>query len=153
MQKKKKKVIKQVYRVKKDGRLNKNSDLTLDKERPTVEETSASFIDHIVPNRDHTSKNIAGQKPSSAGGQEDLKATGSDITGLTSGQTGLTGFAKNSSKDRSVTPRSKGMKKKPSFDELLQNYQKIAEQNKNTRLGFDQSRNSSSPRAKRHQRS
>jgi hypothetical protein len=137
-------VTKQVYRVKKDGRLNKNSDLTLDKERPTVDETSASFVDHIVPNRDHTSKNIAGQKPSSAGGgQEDLKATGSDIIGLTDGQTGLTGFAKNSGKDRSVTRRSKGMKKKPSFDEFLQNYQKIAEQNKNTWLGVDQSRNSS----------
>ena len=34
MKKKKYKVIKQVYRVKKDGRLNKNSDLTLDKEKP-----------------------------------------------------------------------------------------------------------------------
>ena len=38
VQKKKHKVIKQVYRVKKDGRLNKNSDLTLDKEKPVVEE-------------------------------------------------------------------------------------------------------------------
>ena len=38
IQKKKYKVIKQVYRVKKDGRLNKNSDLTLDKEKPVVEE-------------------------------------------------------------------------------------------------------------------
>ena len=38
-QKKKLKVIKQVYCVKKDGQLNKNSDLTLDKEKSTVEET------------------------------------------------------------------------------------------------------------------
>jgi len=32
-------VIKQVYRVKKDGRLNENSDLTQDEEKPTVDET------------------------------------------------------------------------------------------------------------------
>ena len=38
MKKKKYKVIKQVYRVKKDGRLNKNSDLTLDKEKLVIEE-------------------------------------------------------------------------------------------------------------------
>jgi len=43
-QKKKFKVIKQVYRVKKD------SDLTQDKEKPTVEKTSASSVDPIVPN-------------------------------------------------------------------------------------------------------
>ena len=44
VQKKKHMVIKQVYRVKKDGRLNKNSDLTQDKEKLTVEETSASSV-------------------------------------------------------------------------------------------------------------
>ena len=49
VQKKKHKVIKQVYRVKKDGRLNKNSDLTQDEEKPTIEETSASSIDKIAP--------------------------------------------------------------------------------------------------------
>jgi len=48
-QKKKYKVIKQVYRVKKDGRLNKNSDLTHVKEKPTVEEVLASSIDQIDP--------------------------------------------------------------------------------------------------------
>ena len=48
MKKKKYKVIKQVYRVKKDGRLNKNSDLTLDKEMPVVEEQSDSSISKIV---------------------------------------------------------------------------------------------------------
>jgi hypothetical protein len=36
-QKNKRKVIKQVYRVKNDGRLSKNSDLTLDIEKPIIE--------------------------------------------------------------------------------------------------------------------
>ena len=58
MQKKKYKVIKQVYRVKKDGRLNKNSDLTLDKEKPVVEEQSDSSISKTVPNGDHDSNNV-----------------------------------------------------------------------------------------------
>ena len=49
VQKKKHMVIKQVYRVKKDGRLNKKSDLTQDKEKPTVEETSVTPIDQTVP--------------------------------------------------------------------------------------------------------
>ena len=48
VQKKKYKVTKQVYRVKKDGRLTKNSDLTLDKEKSIIEETSASSIDQIA---------------------------------------------------------------------------------------------------------
>ena len=34
---------------KKDGILTKNSDLTQDKEKPTVEETSASSVAQIVP--------------------------------------------------------------------------------------------------------
>ena len=50
MQKNKHKAIKEIYRVKRDGRLNKNSDLTHVKEKPTVEETSASSIDKIVSN-------------------------------------------------------------------------------------------------------
>ena len=58
MKRKKYKVIKQVYRVKKDGRLNKNSDLTLDKEKPVVEEQSDSSVGKIVPNDDHDSNNI-----------------------------------------------------------------------------------------------
>ena len=61
-------MTKHVYRVKKDERLTKNSDLTLDKEKPIVEEISASFVDQFIPNTDHTSKNIAEQKSSSAGG-------------------------------------------------------------------------------------
>jgi hypothetical protein len=44
-QKNKCNVIKQVYRVKKDGRLNKNSDLTLDIEKPTIGKSSASSTD------------------------------------------------------------------------------------------------------------
>ena len=150
MQKKKHKLTKQVYRVKKDGRLTKNSDLTLNKEKPIVEEISVSFVDPFVPNIDHTSKNIAEQKSSLAGGQDDLKVTGSDGTGLTGVRTGLTSFDRNSHRDQCVTLRSKEMKKKPSFAELLHKYQKIAEQNKNNRLGVDQSGNSSSPKSKRH---
>jgi hypothetical protein len=42
-------VIKQVYRVKKDGRLNKNSDLTLDIEKLTIEKSSANSTDQVVP--------------------------------------------------------------------------------------------------------
>ena len=58
MQKRKYKVIKQVYCVKRDGRLNNNSDLTLNKEKPIVEEQSDSSIGKIVPNDDHDSNNI-----------------------------------------------------------------------------------------------
>ena len=61
VQKRKYKVIKQVYRVKKDGRLIKNSDLTQDKEKPTVEETSASSIDKIVSDIEHVSNDMAEQ--------------------------------------------------------------------------------------------
>ena len=67
-QKKKYKVIKQVYRVKKDGRLNKNLDLTLDREKPIVEEQSDSSISKIVPNDDHDSNNVVEQCSSSARG-------------------------------------------------------------------------------------
>ena len=60
-------MIKQVYRVKIDGRLNKNLDLTLGKEKPAVEETSASFVNEVVTNKDHTSNDIAKAQSSSAG--------------------------------------------------------------------------------------
>ena len=69
VQKKKHMVIKQVCRVKKDGRLNKNSDLTQDKEKSTVEETSASSIDKIAPDIEHVSNDMAEQQSSSAGGK------------------------------------------------------------------------------------
>ena len=80
---KKYRVIKQVYHVKKDGRLNKNSDLTLDKEKPVVEEQSDSSISKIVPNDDHGSNNIVKQCSSSAEGQDKSNHIGSDRTGLT----------------------------------------------------------------------
>ena len=50
IQKNKHKMIKQVYRVKRDGRLNKNSDLTLDKQKPIIEEQSDSSTGKIVSN-------------------------------------------------------------------------------------------------------
>jgi len=108
VQKKKHMVIKQVYRVKKDGRLNKNSDLTQDKEKPTVEETSASSVAQIVPNGDHTSNNIVEQCSSSAGGQDKSIYIVSD-------RTGLTGLSDRS--DRSEPGKSGGAKSriKPTF--------------------------------------
>ena len=74
IQKKKHKVTKKVYRDKKDGRLNKNLDLTQDKEKPTIEETSASSIDKIAPDVEHISNNMAEQQSSSGGGQDKKKA-------------------------------------------------------------------------------
>ena len=79
MKKKKYKVIKQVYRVKKNGRLNKNLDLTLNKEKPVIEEQSESSISKIVPNDDHDSNNVVEQCSSSAGGK--IRATISVLTG------------------------------------------------------------------------
>ena len=61
-------MIKQVYRVKKDGRLTKNSDLTLDKEKSIIEETSASSTDQIAPDVEHVSNDMAEQQSSSVGG-------------------------------------------------------------------------------------
>ena len=90
VQKKTHKMIKQVYHVKKNGRLTKSSDLTLDKEKPIVEETSVSSVDQIVPHGNKISKNITEQKSRSAGGKDDLKVTSSEGTDLTGDQTGLT---------------------------------------------------------------
>jgi hypothetical protein len=61
MQKSKCKMMKQVYRVKKDGRL-KTLDLTLDIEKPHIEELSASSTNQIVPNDKHVLENIAEQQ-------------------------------------------------------------------------------------------
>ena len=69
VQKKKYKVIKQVYHVKKDGRLNKNPDLTLDKEKPIVKETSASSVDQIVFNGNQISKNKRNKNQVRQGGK------------------------------------------------------------------------------------
>jgi hypothetical protein len=66
-------VIKQVYRVKKVGRLNKNLELTLHIEKSTIEKSSASSTDQIVPNNEHVINNIAEQQSCSAVGQHDLK--------------------------------------------------------------------------------
>jgi hypothetical protein len=126
----KRKVIKQVYRVKKDGRLNKNSDLTLDIEKPTIEKSSASSTDQIVPNNEHVTNNIAEQQSCSARGQHDVKVAGSQGTGMTGVLTGLTSLARNSGRSESIRPNSKVVKKKPSFAELLHKYQRIAEQKK-----------------------
>ncbi|EAY86316.1 hypothetical protein OsI_07691 [Oryza sativa Indica Group] len=82
-QKNKHTVIRQVYRVKKDGRLNKNPDLTLDIEKPCIEKSSASYVDQIVPNNKHITNIIAEQQSCSAGGQYDLSVTGSEGIGLT----------------------------------------------------------------------
>jgi hypothetical protein len=60
-------MIKQVYRVKKDGRLNKHSDLTLDIEKPNIEKSSASSTDQIVPNKEHIANNLAEQQSCLAG--------------------------------------------------------------------------------------
>jgi predicted alpha-1,6-mannanase (GH76 family) len=60
-------------RVKNDGRLNKNSDLTLDIEKPTIEKSSASSTDEIVPNNEHAINNIAEQRSCSAGGNMILR--------------------------------------------------------------------------------
>jgi hypothetical protein len=141
-------VIKQVYRVKKDGRLNKNSDLTLDIEKPTIEKSSASSTDQIVPNNEHAINNIAEQQSCSARGQHDFKVAISQSIDLT----GLTGLARKSGRAKIIPPNSKVVKKKPNFAELLYKYQRIAEQKQNNRLG-EQRWNYSSPKAKKHRRS
>ena len=53
------------------------------KEKPTVEETSASSVAQIVPNGDHTSNNIVEKCSSLAGGQDKSIYISSDRTGLT----------------------------------------------------------------------
>ena len=112
--------------------MNKNLDLTLGKEKPIVKEISASFVCPFVPNRDQTSKNIAEQNPSLAGGQDDLKATGSDGTSLTGDPTSLAGAANLTGDKAGLTgtsirsgSSSKAKNKiRPSFEELLAKYEK-----------------------------
>ena len=120
-------MTKQVYRVKKDGRLSKNSDLTQRIEKLTVEETSASSIEQIAPDVEYVSNDTAEQKSSSAGGgQDDLKAIGSDGTGLT-GTTGLTDEKTGLTGASSESGNSSEAKNwiRPSFKELLAKYEKI----------------------------
>ena len=68
--------------------------MTQEIEKLTVEEVSATPVDKIVPNSNLASSNIAEQETSSVGGQDDLKTIGSDGTGLSGVQTGLTGYTK-----------------------------------------------------------
>ena len=131
MQKKKHKVIKQVYRVKKDGWLNKNSDLTQDEEKPTIEETSASSIDKIAPDIEHVTNVMAEQLSSSAGRQDKKEKTGNKPTGLTGSQisltgtpTSLTGTMTGLTSASSEPESSTKSKIRPSFKELLAKYEK-----------------------------
>ena len=68
IQKKKHKVIKQVYRVKKDRRFSKNSDLIQDKEKPIIESLT-SYIDQIAPDVELISNDIAKQRSNLARGK------------------------------------------------------------------------------------
>jgi len=124
-------VIKQVYRVKKDGRLNKNLDLTQDKEKPTIEETSASSIDKIAPDIEHVTNVMAEQLSSSAGRQDKKEKTGNKPTGLTGSQisltgtpTSLTGTMTGLTSASSEPESSTKSKIRPSFKELLAKYEK-----------------------------
>jgi hypothetical protein len=102
-------VIKQVYHDKKDGRLNKNSDLTLDIKNPIIDETSASSADQIVHNDELvSSEDVVEQEISSAGGQDQKKSAGSAKTCLTGPETNPTG----PSGDFGNNPKTKKKKKK-----------------------------------------
>jgi len=124
MQKSKRKVIKQVYRVKKDGRLNKTSDLTLDIEKSNIEELSASSIDQIAPDVEHISNDMAEQESSSAGGKGKKKKADSKSTGLTGSRNGLTGTQTGLTDVSSGSENSSTAinKTRPSFKELLVKY-------------------------------
>jgi hypothetical protein len=54
---------------------------------------------------------------------------GSQGTGLIGVLTCLTGLTRNSGRSESTPPHNKVVKKKPSFAELLEKYQRIAEAN------------------------
>jgi len=138
MQKKKHKVTKQVYRVKKDGRLSKNSDLTQEIENPTIEKILATPVDQIVPNRNIASSDIAEQETRSAGGQDQKKSARSTKTGQIGHKIGPTGPSCNFGNSPKITTR-----KKPNFEGLLHKYQKIAEENKIDRLEGNQRRSDS----------
>jgi hypothetical protein len=126
--------------------------LTLDIEKPTIEKSSASSTDQIVPNNEHVANNLVEQQSCSTGGQHDHKVVSSQGTGLTGVLTGLTGLARKFGRARSVTPNSQVVRKKPSFAELLHKYQRIVEQKPNDWLG-EQRWNSSSPKATKHRQS
>lgn len=128
------KVVKQVYRVKRDCNLRKNSDLTQVNEKPTISEVSASSSDSDVPNEDHVSSIRAEQTSSSAGGQDTAKAEESARAGL-SGSKHRTVRCTSPDCPVPVTGLSGGsrvhgggskteLKRKPSFSELLAKYER-----------------------------
>ena len=61
------------------------------KKKSTVEETSASSIDQIIPNSNPASNNMAEQWSSSARGQVKKKEIGNKLTGQTGSLSSLTG--------------------------------------------------------------
>ena len=123
--------------------MNKNSDLTQDKEKPTIEETSASSIDKIAPDIEHISNNMAEQQSSPAGGQDKKKETGSKLTGRTDSSSGLTGpqggligVQTGLTGASSESESSSKSKMRPNFKELLAKYEKQgATQKKKKQMG------------------
>ena len=93
-------------------------------EKLTVEEITTSSI---APDVEYVSNNIAEQKPTSIGGQDDLKATGSEGTGLTGVPTGLTDAKTSLTGASSEFENSSKAKNwiRPSFKELLDKYEKM----------------------------
>ena len=109
--------------------MNKNSDLTQDKEKPTVEKILASSVDKIVLDIEYDSNDMTEQQSSSAGGQDKKEKTDDKPTGLTGTQTGLTGAS-------SEFESSSKSKMRPSFKELLAKYEKQgATQKKKKQMG------------------
>ena len=92
--------------------------MTLEKEKPIIEETSASSIDQIASDVEHASNDIAEQQLSSAGGQEqkkDARSAQTGLTGLETGPTGPSGISKKKSRNNK--------KERPSFKQLLAKYE------------------------------
>ena len=116
--------------------------MTLDKEKPVVEEQSDSSISKIVPNDNHYSNNVVQQYSSSAQGQDKNNHIGSDRSGLTG----------SSDRSQSEHRNSGGAKNrtKPTFEELLDKYKKIFEQKQNNQLEGKRRMNSSPPRSRKH---
>ena len=117
--------------------------MTLDKEKPVVEEQSDSSISKIVPNDYPDLNNVVEQCLSSAGGQDKSNHIGSD-------RTGMTGSSDRS--DRSEPGKSGGANNriKPTFEELLDKYKKISAQKQTNQLEGKRRRSSSPPRSRRY---
>ena len=80
------KVVNQVYCVKKNCVLNKNSDLAQDNEKPTISEVSANSSSVDLPNDEHVSNIKAEQTSSLARGQDKTKPKGSAQAGQSGSQ-------------------------------------------------------------------